>query len=143
SATRCRAPAPPTTPRPTRPPRNSRTTTPVPQRVPPPHTHARLSLGRQLVSSRGATSCACTYVRASATGAATASVVACSKGLIVPTLIGTPNTSSIICCVVRLDKRYAPVHSATVACTRGPYVPLGTPAGQGARVVAPHAGHAS
>ena len=63
--------------------------------------------------------------------------------LIVPTLKGTPNTSSIACCVVRFDKRYAPVHSATVACTRGPYVLLGTPAGQGARVVAPHDGHAS
>ena len=74
---------------------------------------------------------------------ATAAVVACSKWLIVPTLIGTPNTSSIACRVVRFDKRYAPVHSATVACTRGPYVPLGTPAGQGARVVSPHAGHAS
>jgi hypothetical protein len=42
-------------------------------------------------------------------------VVACSNGLIVPTLNGTPNTSSIICCVVRLDKRYDPVYNATVA----------------------------
>src|SRR4029450_13900178 len=106
------------------------------------------------------------YMQASSTGAATAAVVACSKWLIVPTLIGTPTTSSIArrvvlfrkrypplpapphpspipCRVVRFDKRYAPVHSATVACTRGPYVPLGTPAGQGARVVSPHAGHAS
>src|SRR4029450_10769876 len=133
----------PNSSRATWPPRDIRTTNTVTQLVTATHTHARLSPARKLVSSRWATSCACTYVRASSTGAATASVVACSNGLIVPTLIGTPNTSSIICCVVRLDKRYDPVHSATVACTRGPYVPLGTPAGQGARVVAPHDGHAS
>src|SRR5215472_2078040 len=133
----------PNSSRATWPPRDSRTTNTVTTLVTATHNHARLLPCRQLVSSRWATSCACTYVRAAATGAATASVVACSKGLIVPTLIGTPNTSSIICCVVRLDKRYAPVHSATVACTRGPYVLLGTPAGQGARVVSPHAGHAS
>src|SRR5215475_3122087 len=125
------------------PPRDSRTTNTVTQLVTATHNQARLPPWRQLVSSRWATACSCTYVRASSTGAATAAVVACANWLIVPTLIGTPNTSSITCCVVRFDKRYAPVHSATVACTRGPYVPLGTPTGQGARVVAPHAGHAS
>src|SRR5215470_16962385 len=133
----------PNSSRATWPPRDIRTTNTVPQLVTATHNHARLSPCRQLVSSRWATACACTYVRAAATGAATALVVACSKGLIVPTLIGPPHTSSIICWVVRLDKRYAPVYSATVACTRGPYVPLGTPAGQGARVTAPHAAHTS
>src|SRR6266487_2140649 len=133
----------PNSSRATWPPRDIRTTNTVTKLVTATHNHARLSPGRQLVSSRWATACACTSVRASSTGAATAAVVACSNGLIVPTLIGTPNTSAIACCVVRFDKRYAPVHSATVACTQGPYVPLGTPAGQGARVVAPQAGHTS
>src|SRR5215471_16616992 len=125
------------------PPRDSRTKHTVTTLVTATHNHARLPPGHQLVSSRCATACSCTEVRASSTGAATTAVVACSHGLIVPTLLGTPTTSAITCCVVRLDKRYAPVHSATVACTRGPYVPLGTPAGQGARVVSPHTGHAS
>src|SRR5215212_11601568 len=133
----------PNSSRATWPPRDIRTTNTVTKLVTATHNQARLPPWRQLVSSRCATACSCTEVRACSIGAATASVVACSNGLIVPTLIGTPNTSSIICCVVRLDKRYDPVHSATVACTRGPYVPLGTPAGQGARVVAPHDWHAS
>src|SRR6516162_521018 len=96
---------------------------------------------RQLVSSRCATRCASMESRASCTGSAITSVVVCSDWLIEPTLMGTPNRSAITCCVVRLDKRYDPLHSATVACTRGPYVPLGMPAGQGARVVSPQAGH--
>src|SRR5918994_116358 len=125
------------------PPRDIRTKNTVTTLVTATHNQARVPPWHQRVSSRWATACSCTYVRASSTGAATAAVVACSKWLIVPTRIGTPNTSSITCCVVRFDKRYAPVHSATVAGTRGPYVPLGTPAGQDARVVSPHAGHAS
>src|ERR671938_486348 len=133
----------PNSSRTTWPPRDIRTRNTVTRLVTATHNQARLPPWHQLVSSRCATACSCTEVRASSTGAATAAVVACSNGLIVPTLIGTPNTSAITCCVVRLDKRYAPVHSATVACTRGPYVLLGTPAGQGARVVSPHAGHAS
>ena len=31
--------------------------------------------------------------------------------------------------VVRFDRRYAPVHSATIAWTRGPKPPVGTPNG--------------
>ena len=42
--------------------------------------------------------------------------------------------------VVRFDRRYAPVHSATMAWTRGPKPPGGTPTGNGARVDAPQAG---
>src|SRR4030095_3950836 len=133
----------PNSSRATWPPRDIRTRNTVTRLVTATHNQARLPPWRQLVSSRCATACSCTYVRAFSTGGAITLVVACSSWLIVPTLTGTPNTSSIACCVVRLDKRYAPVHSATVACTRGPYVPLGTPAGQGARVVAPHDGHVS
>ena len=36
---------------------------------------------------------------------AIASIVACSNWLIVSTIAGTPNTSSTICCVVRLVER--------------------------------------
>src|SRR5215510_3213752 len=104
----------PTSSRATWPLRDLRTKNTVTKLVTATHHQARLPPWRQLVSSRCATACSCTYVRAS---------------------------SSIACCVVRLDKRYAPVYSATVACTRGPYVLLGTPAGQGARVTSPHAEH--
>jgi hypothetical protein len=100
--------------------RDRRTTNTVTQLVTATHNHAPLSPWRQLVSSRWATAGFCTDVRASSTGAATTAVGACSNWLMVPTLMGTPHTSSIACCVVRLDKRYAPVYSATIACTRGP-----------------------
>src|SRR5216683_6977677 len=141
SVTRMPENASPNSSRATWPSRDIRTKNTVTKLVTATHNQARLPPWRQLVSSRCATACACTYVRASSTGAATAAVVACSNWLIVPTLIGTPNTSSIACWVVRLDKRYAPVHNATVAWIPGPYVPLGTPAGHGARVTAPHAVH--
>src|SRR5439155_18896838 len=61
-----------------------------------------------------------TSVRAASTGAATAAVVACSNWRSVPTRNGTPNPSSLLCGVVRFDKRYAPVPNPTSACTRGP-----------------------
>ncbi len=125
----------------TGPPRALRTTTTVPQRVTATHHQARWPPGRPLVSSRWATAGACTSRRASSPGAATAAGVAGSHGLLVPTRIGTPHPSSIACWVVRLDQRYAPVHNATGAWMPGPYVPLGTPAGQGARVTAPPAVH--
>src|SRR5438067_13429830 len=117
----------PNSSRATWPPRDSRTTNTVTQLVTATQSHARLPPCRQLVSSRWATACSCTYVRASSTGASNTAVVACSNWLIVPTLIGPPKTSLIACCVVRLDKRYDPVYSATVACTRGVSVLGGTP----------------
>jgi len=113
----------------------------LPPRVTAPHNPARLPPGRPLVSSRWATAGSCTSGRASSPGAALAAVVACAPWLSVPTLIGPPPTSSIACWVVRLEKRYAPVHNATVAWMPGPSVPLGPPAGQGARVTSPQAGH--
>src|SRR4030095_7118852 len=74
----------PNSSRATGPPRDIRTTNTVTQLVTATHNQARLPPWRQLVSSRWATACSCTYVRASSTGAATAAVVACSNGLIVP-----------------------------------------------------------
>src|SRR6516165_7901859 len=131
----------PSSARATWPPRDIRIKKTVTRLVTATHSQARLPPSRQLVSSRCATRCASMESRASCTGSAITSVVVCSDWLIEPTLMGTPNRSAITCCVVRLDKRYDPLHSATVACTRGPYVPLGMPAGQGARVVSPQAGH--
>src|SRR6266699_3213274 len=98
----------PNSSRATCPPRNSRTTNTVTRLVTATHNHARLSPWRQLVSSRWATSCASTQARASSTGGSNTCVVAFSDWLTVPTLIGTPNTSSITWPVMRLDKRYAP-----------------------------------
>src|SRR2546430_7006400 len=73
-------------------------------------------------------------------GYATACVVATSKVLIVPRLIGSVNRSSSIRWAVRFDRRYAPVHSAATAWARGPYIPVGTPAGHAAWVASPQAG---
>jgi hypothetical protein len=60
----------PSSSRATWPPRDSRTRNTVTQLVTATHNHARLSPCRPLVSSRCATTCACTKVRASSTGAA-------------------------------------------------------------------------
>src|SRR5205814_9928518 len=102
------------------PPSGIRTAHAVTQLLTAAQRHARVPPCRLLVSSGWGTACSCTYVRASCPGASDTRVVACSNWLIVPTRIGTPKTSLIACCVVRLDKRYDPVYSATVACTRGP-----------------------
>ena len=71
-------------------------------------------------------------------GPPTACTVACSRCGIVPRLIGIPNRSAMTSWVVRFDRRYAPVHSATMACTRGPKPPGGTPTGQRRHGSAPH-----
>jgi hypothetical protein len=54
--------------------------------------------------------------------------------------MGIPHRSAMTSWGVRFDKRYALVHSATMACTRGPKPPVGTPGGTAARVEAPQAG---
>jgi hypothetical protein len=46
--------------------------------------------------------------------------------------------SSMTFLTVRFDKGYAPVHSAVIACTRGPKPPAGTLAGTSARTALPH-----
>jgi hypothetical protein len=105
-----------------------------------PPNQARCRPLRQPVSSRYAPGWACPEARASATGAATAWAVACSRCAMVPHPLATPHRAALTCWGVRFDTCYAPAHSAVIACTRGPKPPAGTLAGTAGRIASPHAG---
>ena len=87
----------------TGPPRDARTTHPVPHSVTAVHSQARGCPARPPVSSRSAAGGGWTGARAAATGSAPACTVACARWAIVPRPSGTPNESSRARGVVRCD----------------------------------------
>ena len=102
-----------------------------------PQSQARLLCSYHPVSSEWTTGSFWMACATSATGAAIASLVACSRLAMLPSEIGTPKKSSTICSISRFDILYAPLLNATMACMRGPNSPVGTPAGSDACVEAP------
>lgn len=106
------------------------------------------SQGRTLPSFQGVSSAlttgACGSVAtASATGAASAALVAWHSVSTLPTDRGASSTVSLSSTTSRHESRNRPLSVATVACRRGPNAPAGASAGSVARVVAPQAGHTS